>query len=112
MDCITCDCSLTVSYTTEAQQSNIDQKMSNDHRGRIFTDFCKSTSLHGFNYLSNGTSISQKVFWVIVMTIMTVMGMSLLVQNTGDFCNSRIVTTINSSSAPLDVSMILIPELK
>ena len=84
--------------------------MLNDHRVRILKDFCESTSLHGFNYLSNGTSIAQKVFWVIVITIMTVMGISLLVQNTGDFCNSRIVTTINSSSAPLDVSMILIPE--
>ena len=86
--------------------------MFNDHRVRILKDFCESTSLHGFNYLSNGTSIAQKVFWVIVITIMTVMGISLLVQNTGDFCNSRIVTTINSSSAPLDVSMILIPEHK
>ena len=84
--------------------------MVNDNRVRILKDFCESTSLHGFNYLSNGTSIAQKVFWVIVITTMTVMGISLLVQNTGDFCNSRIVTTINSSSAPLDVSMILIPE--
>ena len=86
--------------------------MFNDHRVRVLKDFCESTSLHGFNYLSNGTSIAQKVFWVIIITIMTVMGISLLVQNTGDFCNSRIVTTINSSSAPLDVSMILIPEHK
>ena len=86
--------------------------MFNDHKVRILKDFCESTSLHGFNYLSNGTCIAQKIFWVIVITTMTVMGISLLVQNTGDFCNSRIVTTINSSSAPLDVSMILIPEHK
>ena len=86
--------------------------MFNDNRVRLLKDFCESTSLHGFNYLSNGTSIAQKVFWVITITTMTVMGISLLVQNTGDFCNSRIVTTINSSSAPLDVSMILILEHK
>ena len=86
--------------------------MFNDHRVRILKDFCDSTSLHGYNYLSNSTSIAQKVFWVIVITTMTVTGIALLVQNTGDFCNSRIVTTINSSSAPLDVSMILIQELK
>ena len=78
--------------------------MFNDHRVRILKDFCDSTSLHGYNYLSNGTSIVQKVFWVIIITTMTVIGLSLLVQNTGDFCNSRIVTTIESSSAPLDVS--------
>ena len=75
-------------------------------------DFCDSTSLHGYTYLSNGTSIAQKVFWVIIIITMTAIGLSLLVQNTGDFCNSRIVTTIDSSSAPLDVSVTLIQELQ
>ena len=82
--------------------------MFNDHRVRILKDFCESTSLHGYNYLSNGTSIAQKVFWAIVITTMTATGISLLIQNTGDFVDSRIITTIDSSSAPLDVS-ILIP---
>ena len=60
--------------------------------------------------MSNGESIAQKVFWVIVITTMTAIGISLLIQNTGDFVDSRIITTIDSSSAPLDVS-ILIPSL-
>ena len=77
---------------------------------RTLEHFCESTSLHGYNYLSNGTSIAQKVFWVIVITTMTATGISLLIQNTGDFVDSRIITTIDSSSAPLDVS-ILIPKL-
>ena len=84
--------------------------MYNNRRVRTLEHFCESTSLHGYNYLSNGTSIAQKVFWVIVITTMTATGISLLIQNTGDFVDSRIITTIDSSSAPLDVS-ILIPEL-
>jgi hypothetical protein len=84
--------------------------MYNNRRVRTLKHFCESTSLHGYNYLFNGTSISQKVFWVIIITTMTATGISLLIQNTGDFLDSRIVTTIDSSSAPLDVS-ISIPEL-
>ena len=55
----------------------------------------------------NGTSIAQKVFWFIVITTMTAIGISLLIQNTGDFVDSRIITTIDSSSAPLDVSILI-----
>ena len=86
------------------------KKMYDNNRVRTLKHFCESTSLHGYNYLLNGESITQKVFWVIVITTMTAIGISLLIQNTGDFVDSRIITTIDSSSAPLDVS-ILIPSL-
>jgi hypothetical protein len=82
--------------------------MYNNRRVRTLEHFCESTSLHGYNYLSNGKSISQKIFWVIVITTMTATGVSLLIQNTGDFVDSRIITTIDSSSAPLDVSTLIL----
>ena len=107
-DCfISYDCSVIVTSKTESHQ-----KMYNNQRVRTLKHFCESTSLHGYNYLSNGESIAKKIFWVIVITTMTATGVSLLIQNTGDFVDSRIITTIDSSSAPLDVSMILIPEHK
>ena len=57
--------------------------------------------------MSNGESIAKKIFWVIVITTMTAIGISLIIQNTGDFVDSRIITTIDSSSAPLDVSILI-----
>ena len=69
-----------------------------------FRDFCESTSLHGYNYLHMTASIALKIFWIIVITIMTVAGMVLLVRNTLVYMKSSIVTNIESTSGNLTVS--------
>ena len=66
--------------------------------------FCESTSLHGYSYLPNASSFLHKLFWMIVISIMTAVGTFLLVNNTKDYFKATIVTTIESSSAPLHVS--------
>ena len=75
-----------------------------NHIKLILNNFCESTSLHGYNYLSNASSLVHKLFWLIVISIMTASGIILLVNNTRDYFKATIVTTIESSSAPLHVS--------
>ena len=71
---------------------------------RIVQEFCESISLHGYSYLSNANSIFSKLFWFLVILVMTSSGIFLLVQNTTEYLNAGIVTTIQSSSSDLKVS--------
>ena len=70
----------------------------------VFQDFCESTSLHGYSYLYIATSIFIRVFWTIVIVAMTALGIVFVVSNTNDYIEANIITTIESSTAPLDVS--------
>ena len=75
---------------------------------RVFQEFCESISLHGYSYLSNANSILSKFFWFLVILVMTSLGIFLLVKNTTEYLNAGIVTTIQSSSSDLKVSIKLI----
>ena len=72
----------------------------------ILKDFCESTSLHGYSYLYIVTSIFMKVLWVFVIVAMTALGIVFVVINTNDYLEANIVTTIESSTNPLEVSFI------
>ena len=74
------------------------------HIQLIWKNFCESTSLHGYSNLYNASSIVLKLFWLFVILTMTAFGIILLVHNTEDYSKATIVTTIESSSAPLHVS--------
>ena len=78
--------------------------MSKFQAAKNFHDFCESTSLHGYNYLHMTTSITLKIFWIIVIIAMTVTGIAFLVKNTKDYLKSNIVTNIESTSGNLTVS--------
>ena len=72
---------------------------------RVVQEFCESTSLHGYSYLKNSNSIFVKFFWFLVIMAMTSSGILLLVENTIEYLNANIVTTIQSSSSDLKVSI-------
>mgnify|MGYP001375651629 CR=1 FL=1 len=78
-------------------------KMEKAETKNVFKDFCESTSLHGYSYLFIGNSIFLKIIWTIVILLMTCVGAMFLMNNTVDYLNARLVTTIESSSAPLKV---------
>ena len=80
--------------------------MSKIQAARNFKDFCESTSLHGYNYLHMTTSITLKIFWFIVIIIMTGTGIWFLAKNTKDYMKSSIVTNIESTSGQLTVSTV------
>jgi hypothetical protein len=72
---------------------------------RTVQGFCESTSLHGYSYLNNANSNFLKFFWFLVITVTTSFGLVLLVQNTIEYLNANIVTTIQSSNSDLKVSI-------
>ena len=71
---------------------------------KVFKEFCDSTSLHGYPYLFIADSIILRIIWVIVILGFTCLGGYFLLANTNEYLSSGIVTTIESSSASLDVS--------
>ena len=71
-------------------------------------DFCQSTTLHGYSYLSNTESIIAKILWGIVIFVATGLGIAFLVSNTKAYMKATIVTNIESETFPLDVSNTLI----
>ena len=70
---------------------------------RVFQQFCGSTSLHGYPYLYIVNNVILKIVWILVIVLFTGIGIGFLISNTKEYINSRLVTTIESSSAPLDV---------
>ena len=75
-----------------------------DHGAKVLNDFCESTSLHGWNYLNCTSNMVLKVIWVIGILGMTGLATYLLMKNTDEFLKSDVITTIESSTAPLGVS--------
>ena len=71
---------------------------------KLMDDFCQSTSLHGYSYLSNADSIVAKILWGIVIVAATGLGIAFLVSNTNAYIKATIVTSIESETFPLDVS--------
>ena len=70
----------------------------------VFREFCESTSLHGYNYLILAESLVLKILWLIVILGMTGLGIQFLVTHTHEYIKGRILTTVESYSAPLSVS--------
>ena len=74
----------------------------------LMKDFCQSTSLHGYSYLSNVESITLRFIWGIVIVAATGLGIVFLVNNTKAFMEATIFTYIESETSSLDVSICFI----
>ena len=72
---------------------------------KVFNEFCESISLHGYNYWYNADSAILKVAWAFVILAATCLGMVFLANQTKEYIDGRILTTIETSTAPLDVSL-------
>ena len=71
----------------------------------IFRSFCHSTTLHGYHYLfDNESHIFQKIVWFLMIMGMTGLGILFLFINTKEFLDHKILTTVETFSAPLTVS--------
>lgn len=85
----------------------IPKKLSFRYTARIFSEFCQSTSLHGYSYLNNFSSLWLKLLWIFVILVMTGLSIAFLVSNTNEYFEARLVTNIESSSADLSVSIFI-----
>ena len=88
------------SSTHESKRSKL---MSKSQTAKVFKDFCESTSFHGYSYLYIANSICMKFIWVTIIILMTALGIGFVLSNTNDYLNARVITTIDTSSAPLEV---------
>ena len=66
-------------------------------------NFFQSTSLHGYVYISNSSSLTIKIIWGVITLGMTCLGFQLLAMNTNEYLRSRITTTIESTTTSLEV---------
>ena len=71
----------------------------------LIKDFCESTSLHGVSFLYTANTLFTKLVWILAIIAMTVVGAVFLMKNTVAYNKSKLVTTIESSTANLSVSM-------
>ena len=66
-------------------------------------NFFQSTSLHGYVYISNSSSLTIKIIWGVITLGMTCLAFQLLAMNTNEYLRSRITTTIESTTTSLEV---------
>ena len=74
---------------------------------KVLNDFCESTSLHGYSYWYSADSLILKVAWTFVIIAATCLGVAFLANQTKEYLDGTILTTIETSSAPLDVSIFI-----
>ena len=89
----------------EDQKQQVNEKIveTTNMRPKVLQDFCQSTSLHGYSYLTSD-SILSKVVWVIIILIATGGGLYFLAINTRDYMKASTVTNIESAFENLQVS--------
>ena len=68
-----------------------------------FEDFCGTVSLHGYAYLVIVNAWFGKLIWGLIILTMSIIGMVFLFKNTKEYIDSRLTTTIESSTASVDV---------
>ena len=89
----------------------LNAKMMKSNSRKVLNDFCESKSLHGYSYWYSADSLILKVAWTFVILAATCLGVVFLGNQTREYLDGTILTTIETSSAPLDVS-IFIPYLR
>ena len=73
---------------------------------KTFDEFCNSTSLHGYVYLRHSSSsLILKVIWMLVILAVNGLAISFVVNNTSHYLKSDFITSIESSTEPLIVSL-------
>ena len=69
----------------------------------VLKEFCDNTSLHGYLYLKQASSWPLKIVWVLIIILMTSVGFVFVGLNTQQYMESRLLTSIDSSTASLSV---------
>ena len=71
-------------------------------------NFYQSTSLHGYAYISNSSSLILKIIWGVIISVMTCLGLQFLAMNTDEYLKSRITTSIESTTTSLEVKKVVL----
>ena len=71
----------------------------------IVKEFCESISLHGYSYLYNSDSITLKVAWTFAIITSIGLGTFFLTNQTKQFLEKEVITTVETSTLPLKVTI-------
>ena len=80
-----------------------------DKAKTAFTDFCQSTSLHGWQHLGRETHLGQsrtageKYMWILIVVASIGVASFFLFTSVDDFTSKYVVTNIDTTTAPLHV---------
>ena len=69
-----------------------------------FHEFCQQTSLHGWQYLGKGGGTKGKIVWLFIVLASLGVASVFLFTQAEDFLNRSVVTTIQTTTASLQVS--------
>ena len=69
-----------------------------------FQGFCNQTSLHGWQYLGKGGGTKGKIEWLFIVLASLGVASVFLFTQAEDFLNRSVVTTIQTTTASLQVS--------
>ena len=72
----------------------------------VVNNFFQSTSLHGYAYISNSSSLTIKIIWGVIILFMTCLGFQFLAMNTNEYLRSGITTSIESTTNSLKVKQV------
>ncbi len=70
-----------------------------------FVEFCNSTSLHGWQYLGHVGSIRGRIVWLTIVMASLGVASVFLATAAKDFANRAVVTTIDTTTASLQVRL-------
>ena len=114
--CIAVKMSLNTTNKHLIHVEGVDQSATVEKKGSIETlikmchelinevnNFFQSTSLHGYAYIINSSSLTIKIMWGVITLGMTCLAFQLLAMNTNEYLRSRITTTIESTTTSLEV---------
>ena len=70
-----------------------------------FTDFCRSTSLHGWQHLIETHQHRGLYMWICIVVASIGVASFFLLTSVHDFTSKYVVTNIDTTTAPLNVSL-------
>ena len=91
-------------------QENDNNLAKRNRKQSAFTDFCRSTSLHGWQHLSEthmgGSKSGGKYIWMLIIAASIGVASFFIFTSVDDFTSKYVVTNIDTTTASLHVSYI------
>ena len=66
----------------------------------FLSEYCSSTSLHGWQYLTR-EGVLVKLYWAVVVLLSIAASLGFVVVNVNEFTKSTVVTVLDTPSEPL-----------
>ena len=82
-----------------------DETQSENSERSNFSEFCERTSLHGWQHIHRVNTRKGRIVWLSIVLASLSVALLFLTTATKDFANRAVVTTIETTTASLQVSL-------